>query len=323
MPVSTICRTWISSFASNSLRSSRRLTWRNANGPSIRCRSFTSWIFSQRSTFPVCLIGTRSTFFPRIESNSLSRLRVREDEPLDAELRGAPRTRQDARRDDEGDEEGGDDHAVGALAHVLLEDEGEDTRREEEIQRARACLAPECERHGDRGREHEHEDARRVRAALRVHVGPKRERDDDVEREDEDDEGPRAGDPRRGHPEPGKVAGDQVQDARHRGGAGEPQDRDRGEVVERPEGGAEVPVREPGERAPARLAPSPEGLFGNEKRRDEARREEKDAHEHGRAGKQLARAGDPRLGLPDPGLPEPRARRRRPASARARPRRAA
>ena len=75
--------------------------------------------------------------------------------------------------------------------------------------------------------------------------------------------------PLRGHAVARQVARDQVQQPGHRGGAGEPEDRDRRDVVHRAEGVAEVLVREEGERATVGLAAGLERGGRDQQRGDE------------------------------------------------------
>ena len=104
------------------------------------------------------------------------------------------------------------------------------------------------QRHGHRGRGDEHQHAGRVGAALRVDVRVEQPGDQEGDgREDEDQRAYRAG-PVRRHPVPGQVARHQVEQAGHRRRAGEPEDRDRRDVVGGAERGAEVLVGQVGQR---------------------------------------------------------------------------
>jgi hypothetical protein len=155
------------------------------------------------------------------------------------------------------------------------------------------ALAPGGERHGDGRRRDEHEDAGRVRAALRVDAGVEDHRDQEGGRGEHEDERSHGPGPGRRHPVPGKVARHQVEQPGHGRRPGEPEDRDRRDVVHRAERAAEVGVGEVRERAavgrPARF----ERRVRDEHGGDDAARDQKDAHDHGGRGEQALGPADP------------------------------
>jgi hypothetical protein len=110
------------------------------------------------------------------------------------------------------------------------------------------------QRHRERGGSDQHQDPGCVRARLGIHVGV--EDPGDQEGDGGEHQHQRAGGqrPRRRHPVAGQVAGDQVEQARHGRGAGEPQDRDGADVVGGAEPVAQVQVRQVGQ-GPAVGAP--------------------------------------------------------------------
>ncbi len=120
--------------------------------------------------------------------------------------------------------------------------------------------------------------ARRVRAALLVHVRVEDDRDDEPDDRDEQDERSRRARPVGRHAVARQVARHEVQQAGHRGRAGEPQDRDRDQVVDAAEQLAEIAVREEGERAPVGGAARGERVGRNQRRRHDRAADEQHAH---------------------------------------------
>ena len=88
-------------------------------------------------------------------------------------------------------------------------------------------------------------------------------------REDDDERPVRLG-PLRRHAVARQIPRHEVQQADQRGRAGEPQDRDRAQVVDRPEGLAEMLVREVGEGAAVRFAAERHRLRRHQRGRDDA-----------------------------------------------------
>ena len=108
----------------------------------------------------------------------------------------------------------------------------------------------------------QHEHAGGVRAALRLDVGIERDRHHERDEREDDDQRPVRARPFRRHAVARQIAGHEVEQPGERRRAGEPQHRDRADVVHGAERGAEVLVREVGERASRRrtarhAAPSP------------------------------------------------------------------
>ena len=123
-------------------------------------------------------------------------------------------------------------------------------------------LAVRREGHGDRRRGDHREDAGGVGAGLRIHVGPEEDRDHDADGGEDEDQranGPR---PLRGHAVARQVARDDVEQAGHRRGAGEPEDQDRADVVERAESVAKEFMGKVGERPAVGLPPSSKASSG-------------------------------------------------------------
>ncbi len=117
----------------------------------------------------------------------------------------------------------------------------EDERDDREPARA---LWPDRDRHGNRGRRHQHEHAGRVGAALRVDVGVERDRHDEADRRDHDHERTRRARPVRRHAVPRQIARHEIEQPGHRRRPGEPENRNRRQVVERAEDLAEVAMRQ-------------------------------------------------------------------------------
>ena len=102
------------------------------------------------------------------------------------------------------------------------------------VARAAGC-APGRERDGDRGRGDHRQHAGRVGAGLGVDIGPEEHRHDEADRGE--DQHQRAGRPRPvgRHAVARQVARHDVEQAGHRRRAGEPEDQDRADVVDRAE----------------------------------------------------------------------------------------
>ncbi len=156
--------------------------------------------------------------------------------------------------DDAGDEAGADLDAVGPLVDVGRGRVDEDRRDRGE--RHRLTTLPGAagrQRHRHRRRGDEDQDAGGVRAALGVDVGPEDDRDDERDGGEDQHQRPDGLGPLRRHAVAGQVARDQVQQAGHRRGAGEPEDGDGGEVVGGAERGSEVLVGQVGQGPAVRL----------------------------------------------------------------------
>ena len=208
--------------------------------------SFSRYSRSSRSLGSLAMMRTSPT-----ASSSTSRWAVASSwTPLDPQLGRPGRPRHERGDHDGGDEERRDPHAVGALEHV--DHGGVDEHQGDEPEQAGLPAPPAAasrQGHGHRRRGHQHQHAGGVGAALGVDVGP----EDDGDREGDAGEhqhqrAHRPG-PLRGHAVAGQVAGHDVEQPGHGRGPGEPQDRDRGQVVD----GAEDVAR--GTRGPGRPGP--------------------------------------------------------------------
>ena len=195
--------------------------------------------------------------------------------------------------DDGEDEERGDPDALGPLDDVDDRRVDEDERDHQEIRQPAAAGPVDDQRDRDRRRRHQHEDAGGVGAALRIDVGLEEDRHDERDAGEDQHERPHRLRPLRRHAVARQVARHEVEQAGHRRRAGEPQDGDRAEVVERAEHLAEVLVRQVGERAPvgrpaaARSAPAGIRSVG-----DDAAAHEQHAHDERRRQQQPLRPAD-------------------------------
>ena len=142
---------------------------------------------------------------------------------------------------------------------------------------------------GDRagGGGNENENAGSVGAALGIHVGVKQTRNHECDRHKDQDERARGAGPLRRHAEAGKVAGDEVQQAGHGGGARKGKNENGAGVVQGAENTAEILVGQVS-HGPAVGRPA---FFevgrGDEQGGDEAGGHEEDAHDD-RGGRQQA-----------------------------------
>ena len=100
-------------------------------------------------------------------------------------------------------------------------------------------------------------------------------------------------------PKRGQVAGHQVEQPCHGGGAGEPENGDGAQVVHRPENVTQVLVCQEGQGPAVGLAAGFELGGRDQERGDETGRDEEPAHDQGSCGQELVRAADPagRIGL--------------------------
>jgi hypothetical protein len=89
----------------------------------------------------------------------------------------------------------------------------------------------------------------------------------------------------------------EVEQPGHRRGAGEPEDRDRAHVVDRPERRAQLLVREERQGSAVGAAPDLEVVRFDQQCRDDAGQHQIDAHDDSGCQEELASAGDPALGL--------------------------
>ncbi len=204
------------------------------------------------------------------------------------ELEGASQPRDDRDPDDRRDEEATDLHAVRALEDVVDGGVDEDQRDDREGDGQPALAGPpRGQGHGDGGGGDEHQDARRVGAALGVDVGVEDPRHRERDAGEHQDQGTHGGRPLRGHAVAREVAREEVEHAGHRGRAGEPQDRDRGDVVHGPEAVPEVAVREVGQGAAGCGPAVLERRLGDQPRGDQAARDQVEAHDDRRRREQL------------------------------------
>ena len=146
------------------------------------------------------------------------------------------------------------------------------------------------DRHGARGHQHQH--AGRIGAGLRIDVGAEHDRDEDADAGEDHDQRPGGARPLGRHAVARQIERHQVQQAGQRRRAGEPQNGDGHQVVDRAEAGAEKLVREIGERPAVGRAAGLKGLGGNQQHRDDAAGHQQHAHDQRRRRQQL-------LGVPD------------------------
>ena len=147
--------------------------------------------------------------------------------------------------------------------------------------------------HGEGGRDHHREDPGRVGACLGIDVGLEPDGDQDADRRVDEHDGSDGAAPFGGHAVGGQVARHDVDQPGHRGCAGEPQDQDGADVVDRAESVAEELVRQVGQRPTVGLAARLERLGRDEERGDEAAGQQVHAHDRRGEGQELARVADP------------------------------
>ena len=167
-----------------------------------------------------------------------------------AQLGGPHHARDQRARHDGDDEPRRDLEALGPLGDV---DRGRVEEHREHDAEKRAT-ARRRDHRGERHRRHQHEHASRVRAGLVVDVRLEDERHQETDGGDDQHDRPAGARPLRRHAVAREVARNQVQQTGHRGRAGEPEDGDRRDVVERAEDVAEIAMRDVGEGAAVRLA---------------------------------------------------------------------
>src|SRR5215208_1403489 len=213
--------------------------------------------------------------------------------PLLPELEGAVRPGEERDKDYRADEEGCYRDPVGPVIDVGGEGVDEDGGDQAEGKRA-APRPPAVRRqgHSEGRRGHHRQNAGGVGAALGVNIGREDHRDGEGDGGVDKDERPDRASPVGGHAVAGQVAGHDVEEPGHRRGAREPQDRDRGEVIDGAESLAQALVRHVGERAPVRTATLLERLGRDEEGSDEAGGDQVEAHDQGRRGEHLARVAD-------------------------------
>ncbi|MCY1224670.1 hypothetical protein D9M72_368380 [compost metagenome] len=162
----------------------------------------------------------------------------------------------------------------------------------------------QCDRHRSRG--HQHQDAGGVGAALGVDVGVEEPGDQESDRSEHEHQRPHRPRPPRGHTVAGQVPRDQVQQARHRGGAGEPENGDGAHVIHGPETRAEVLVGQKRQGAAVGLASGLEFLLRDQDHGREAGGDQESTHDDGRGGQEpsgpLDPADRPIFGIPGPAL---------------------
>ncbi len=156
-------------------------------------------------------------------------------------------------------------------------------------------MGADRERHRDRRRGHQDEDAGRVGATLCLDVGVEDDRDDESDEGEEHDE--RTGGPRPlgRHAVARQVTRHEVEEPGHRRRAGKPENGDRAQVVGRAERLAEVLVGEKRQRPAPRLPAFFELVRRNEQRGHERAADEQHRHDERRRAEQLAGVADPAL----------------------------
>ena len=199
---------------------------------------------------------------------------------------------------DADDEQRGNADAVRSLDHVGDGRVQEHKRHDREPDSALGLLLVQRrERHRDGCRGDQHQYAGRIGAALGIHVGLEDDRDEEGNRSEHEHEGANGASPGRRHAIPREVPRHEVEESRHRGGSGEPEDADRGDVIDGAENRAEVLVGEVGESTTVGGTSGLEGLLRDEDRRHEARGDQECAHDDGGAGEQAMLSSDAANGI--------------------------
>ena len=110
---------------------------------------------------------------------------------------------------------------------------------------------PQAQARGQRCRKDEHEYAGRISSCLAIDAGAKHQGHGKVDNKEHHHQRTGLLDPLRSHAEPGQIARDQMQEPSHRGSAGEPQNQDGADVVERPKTVAQILMCQVGQGASA------------------------------------------------------------------------
>ena len=166
------------------------------------------------------------------------------------------------------------------------EDEGDEGSR---ARREAVPCAPQIERRSEGRGEDQNEDAGSISATLLFDVSLKYESHDHADEKEHQNERTRHVDPDGRHAKSREITRNQVEQSGHRTGAGEAEDQDGGDIIDRAEYGAEVMMREKGDGSTGGRPAGPIVHRVDQQRGDETRQGQHHAHDDGGRGQQPAR----------------------------------